>query len=79
MMAEEARRRECDGVVCGHIHKAEIRSIDGVLYCDEGDWVESMTALVETFEGELQLVHWRTREPAPLNLGRSNEPVRAAA
>jgi len=57
-LAAEARRRNFDGVVCGHIHKAEIRSIDGVLYCNDGDWVESLTALVETLEGELRIVHW---------------------
>ena len=58
-MTEEARRRGCDGVVCGHIHKAELREIDGILYCNDGDWVESLSALVETLDGELQLVHWR--------------------
>jgi UDP-2,3-diacylglucosamine pyrophosphatase LpxH len=70
VVTEEARRRGCDGVVCGHIHKAEMRDINGILYCNDGDWVESMTALVETFEGELQIIHWRTRITAPLNLGR---------
>jgi UDP-2,3-diacylglucosamine pyrophosphatase LpxH len=58
-VAQEARRRGVDGVVCGHIHKAEIRSIDGVLYCNDGDWVESLTALVEDEEGRLSIVHWR--------------------
>ncbi|HEY1608084.1 MAG TPA: UDP-2,3-diacylglucosamine diphosphatase [Paraburkholderia sp.] len=58
VMTDEARRRGCDGVVCGHIHKAEIRDIDGVLYCNDGDWVESLSALVETFEGELRIVYW---------------------
>jgi UDP-2,3-diacylglucosamine pyrophosphatase LpxH len=57
-LAAEARRRNLDGVVCGHIHKAEIRPIGGVLYCNDGDWVESLTALVETAEGELRIVHW---------------------
>lgn len=57
-LADEARRRGFDGVVCGHIHKAEIRDIGGVLYCNDGDWVESLSALVETPEGELQLVFW---------------------
>ena len=57
-MTDEARRRGCDGVVCGHIHKAEIREIDGVLYCNDGDWVESLSALVETFEGELKVIYW---------------------
>jgi UDP-2,3-diacylglucosamine pyrophosphatase LpxH len=78
IMAQEARRRGCDGVVCGHIHKAEIRDIDGVLYCNDGDWVESMTALVETFDGELELIRWRTRQDGPLNLGRIDELDEAA-
>jgi UDP-2,3-diacylglucosamine pyrophosphatase LpxH len=73
VMAQEARRRGCDGVVCGHIHKAEMRHIDGVLYCNDGDWVESMTALVETLAGELEIIHWRTRQTEPLNLGRIDE------
>jgi UDP-2,3-diacylglucosamine pyrophosphatase LpxH len=58
VMTDEARRRGCDGVVCGHIHKAEIREIDGTLYCNDGDWVESLSALVETYDGELKIVFW---------------------
>jgi UDP-2,3-diacylglucosamine pyrophosphatase LpxH len=57
-VADEARRRGVDGVVCGHIHKAEIRDVDGLLYCNDGDWVESLSALVETLEGELKVVYW---------------------
>ncbi len=61
----EARRRGFDGVVCGHIHKAEIKTVDGLLYCNDGDWVESLTALVETLEGELKLIVWdEIRSPA---------------
>lgn len=59
IMAREARHRGCDGVVCGHIHKAEIRDIDGLTYCNDGDWVESLTALVETMDGELKIIEWR--------------------
>jgi UDP-2,3-diacylglucosamine pyrophosphatase LpxH len=62
----EARRRRVDGVVCGHIHHAEIRDMDGTLYCNVGDWVESCTALVEDFEGRLRILRWpedRDREP----------------
>jgi UDP-2,3-diacylglucosamine pyrophosphatase LpxH len=44
--------------VCGHIHKAEIRDIDGILYCNDGDWVESCTALVEHLDGRLEIVEW---------------------
>ena len=68
-LVREARRRGCDGVVCGHIHKAEVCEIDGILYCNDGDWVESMTALAEDFDGNLSLIHWRNRVEAPLNLG----------
>jgi len=63
-VAAEARARKFDGVVCGHIHKAEIRQIDGILYCNDGDWVESLTALVETDAGELRIVHWRDLQGA---------------
>ncbi len=64
VLVTEARRRGFDGVVCGHIHKAEIRVIDDVLYCNDGDWVESLSALVETHEGELKLLHWPYRAKA---------------
>ena len=58
VLVREARRRGYDGVICGHIHHAQIRTIDGVLYCNDGDWVESLTAIVETMEGELKIVTW---------------------
>ena len=58
-LAAEARRQGLDGVICGHIHKAEIRDIDGVTYCNDGDWVESLTALVEDFSGALRIVAWQ--------------------
>jgi UDP-2,3-diacylglucosamine pyrophosphatase LpxH len=57
-LAREARTRGFDGVVCGHIHQAEIRDIGGVLYCNDGDWVESLTALVEDFDGRLSILRW---------------------
>lgn len=61
-VAREVRKRGLDGVVCGHIHRAEIRTIDGVLYCNDGDWVESCTALVEHHDGTLGLMHWTDAE-----------------
>jgi UDP-2,3-diacylglucosamine pyrophosphatase LpxH len=45
-------------VVCGHIHHAEMRTIDGILYCNDGDWVESLTALVEHADGRLEIVEY---------------------
>jgi len=58
VLAREARRHGYDGVLCGHIHHAEIRRVDGLLYCNSGDWVESLTAVVETLDGELRIVRW---------------------
>lgn len=60
-LAREARRRGVDGVVCGHIHHAELRDIDGVLYANDGDWVESLTALVEHADGRLEILDWAAR------------------
>jgi UDP-2,3-diacylglucosamine pyrophosphatase LpxH len=69
VLAREARRHGYDGVLCGHIHHAEIRTVDGLLYCNSGDWVESLTAVVETLDGELRIVRWNEilspGEPAP--------------
>ncbi|HTV87477.1 MAG TPA: UDP-2,3-diacylglucosamine diphosphatase [Stellaceae bacterium] len=59
-LSAEARSRRLDGVVCGHIHHPEIRDLGGVLYCNDGDWVESCTALVEHFDGMLEIVNWTT-------------------
>lgn len=57
-VADEARRRGVDGVICGHIHKAEMREIDGITYINDGDWVESCTALAEHPDGTLELLEW---------------------
>ena len=57
-LAEEARRRGVDGVVCGHIHHAEMRTFGGITYCNDGDWVESCTALVEHRDGRLEILDW---------------------
>ena len=57
-MAKEAKRRGFDGVVCGHIHKAELKIIDGIIYANDGDWVESLTALVENYDGTLEIIDW---------------------
>ncbi|CAO3373520.1 UDP-2,3-diacylglucosamine diphosphatase [Azospirillum argentinense] len=69
-LGDEARRRKVDGVVCGHIHTAEIRDMEGILYCNDGDWVESCTALVEHPCGRLEIIDWaadiRRRAATPL-------------
>jgi UDP-2,3-diacylglucosamine pyrophosphatase LpxH len=57
-VAREAKERGMDGVVCGHIHHAEMKRIGGVLYCNDGDWVESCTALTEDARGVLEIIRW---------------------
>ena len=57
-IAAETVRRECDGVICGHMHRPEISEVAGVQYYNVGDWVEHCTALVEDFAGTLSLVQY---------------------
>ncbi len=60
-----ARERGLDGVICGHIHWATMREIDGLTYINCGDWVDSCTAIVEHFDGRLELVAWGMRSLIP--------------
>jgi UDP-2,3-diacylglucosamine pyrophosphatase LpxH len=60
-VARETRKRGAHGVVCGHIHHAELREIDGITYANDGDWVESLTALVEHADGRLEIIEWGDR------------------
>jgi UDP-2,3-diacylglucosamine pyrophosphatase LpxH len=69
--ATAAERAGCDGVICGHLHHAAVRDIDGVIYCNDGDWVESCTALLEDFNGRLSVHRYAPQaraavEPPPL-------------
>ena len=57
-LSEEAARRQVDGVICGHIHRAASKQIADVHYVNTGDWVESATAFVEHQDGTLELVRW---------------------
>lgn len=57
-VAHEAKARGVDGVVCGHIHTAEYRDFNGTAYYNDGDWVEGCTALVEHFDGRMEVLHW---------------------
>ena len=57
-LASYCKKRGFDGVICGHIHHAEIKEIDGVTYMNDGDWVESCTALVEHWDGHWEIVTW---------------------
>lgn len=60
-VVREAKKRNADGVICGHIHTPEMSMIDGVHYCNDGDWVESCSALVEHHDGRFELIHWADR------------------
>jgi len=57
-LTELARSKSCDGVICGHIHHPAIREIDGIKYMNSGDWVETLSALVEDFEGNWSLLYY---------------------
>jgi len=78
-LANEARRRGLDGVVCGHIHHAEMREVNGVMYMNDGDWVESCTALVEDANGQFRLIDWAAENRLSMwrNPAAVTEPVPA--
>lgn len=77
-LASEAKRRGVDGVVCGHIHHAADRMIEGVRYLNCGDWVESCTAIAEDHDGKLHVLRWRAPARAELAVA-TRQTVRAAA
>ena len=76
IVAREAQMRGVDGVVCGHIHHAEIRRIGDVLYLNDGDWVESCSALVEDAGGHMEILHWA---PPPAPCARAGRNTGSAA
>ncbi len=63
-VARHAHERGMAGVICGHIHAAAIRDIDGITYINCGDWVDSCTAIVEHFDGKMELIVWARKNPA---------------
>ncbi|MBB4017835.1 MULTISPECIES: UDP-2,3-diacylglucosamine diphosphatase [Chelatococcus] len=73
LLASEARRHEVDGVICGHIHHAAMHDDFGVRYVNTGDWVESCTALVEHYDGSLEILNWSGRMPQ--RAAMAGEPV----
>ncbi len=77
-LAAHARGRGFDGVVCGHIHHAEMRTVGGVLYLNDGDWVESCTALVEHHDGRLEMIDWASQSALSL-VARARQPDSAAS
>ncbi|MCB9994203.1 MAG: UDP-2,3-diacylglucosamine diphosphatase [Hyphomicrobiaceae bacterium] len=63
-LTNEAKRQGVDGVICGHIHLADMHDRLGIHYINTGDWVESCTAIVENEDGEFELVRWTSLTPA---------------
>jgi predicted phosphodiesterase len=90
-IAAYCKKRGFDGVICGHIHNAEIKEIDGITYMNDGDWVESCTALVEHHNGRWEIITWtkekddvvtdldsNTRERSNRSTGKSRTTVRGS-
>jgi UDP-2,3-diacylglucosamine pyrophosphatase LpxH len=65
-VVRDAKQRQCEGVICGHVHTPDDRMIDGVHYLNDGDWVESCTALVEHHDGRFEIISWHGRVAAPI-------------
>jgi UDP-2,3-diacylglucosamine pyrophosphatase LpxH len=64
-LSTEAKRQKVDGVICGHIHHAAIKDQAGIRYMNCGDWVESCTALVESYDGRFEIVRWTAMQASP--------------
>jgi UDP-2,3-diacylglucosamine pyrophosphatase LpxH len=78
IVAHEAGARGIDGVIAGHIHKAEMRAIEGVQYYNDGDWVEGCTALVEHYDGRMEILHWAEEVAARTSREASGARLAAA-
>ena len=78
----EAKRRDLDGVICGHIHHPESVQVNGIHYVNDGDWIENCSALVENDNGQLTLIDWvaeiRSRRPIPFIEDKQPLPSKAA-
>jgi UDP-2,3-diacylglucosamine pyrophosphatase LpxH len=79
IVATDTKKLGFDGVICGHIHHAAMREVNGVIYCNDGDWVEHCTALVEDCEGRLELLHWSEKRKIlfAAESGQIQQPVAA--
>ena len=76
VVARAAAERHVEGVVCGHIHSAEIRQFGDITYYNDGDWVESCTALVEHEDGRMEIVDWAERKR--IEAAEASAPARIA-
>jgi len=71
-LAEMAKAKNCDGIICGHIHQPAIRDIDGILYLNSGDWVEALSALVEDYNGNWELIYFTEEMHKSLEISKVN-------
>jgi 4-hydroxy-3-methylbut-2-enyl diphosphate reductase IspH len=76
-LANYCKKRGFDGVICGHIHHAEIKEINGVVYMNDGDWVESCTALVEHHNGKWEIITWTKERDDVVNDPNSDSRKRS--
>jgi UDP-2,3-diacylglucosamine pyrophosphatase LpxH len=79
VVAQAAAERHVDGIVCGHIHSAEIRQFGDITYYNDGDWVESCTALIEQADGTLEILDWAERRREEAMRARVEAPVACVA
>ena len=73
-LADEAAKRDCDGVICGHIHHAQLTTHSGIEYVNTGDWVESCTAIAERHDGSFELIRWTQLVEAAVDSDRLPSP-----
>jgi UDP-2,3-diacylglucosamine pyrophosphatase LpxH len=86
-VAHYVKQRDVDGVICGHIHAATIKELDGITYINCGDWVDSCTAIVEHMDGRMELIEWgvvsapevKEKLAAPLTEEPAEDQTRQAA
>jgi len=69
---KEAKKQGADGIVCGHIHHPQMEIVEGTLYCNDGDWIENCTTMVETQSGDLRLLRWCDTKKSTLVIGQMN-------
>lgn len=58
VLTSEAKKANVDGIICGHIHHPALQEIDDITYINTGDWVESCTAVIESYDGAIELIEW---------------------
>jgi len=62
LITDYCKKQKADGIICGHVHRAEIKNVNGIIYMNDGDWVESMSALVEHLNGEWEILRWHAQK-----------------